>query len=133
MTAVVFIHKKEVREPGFSKPPERVTDGLTVLRGGLRIAPYHWGSTHGAALVAGEASLPAQPPAVFRGLAEQPSDPRTVPASTPDDTTAAWAALCTDGQGDMPAAEALASEELAVHSLCWTNPAVCRHIVDRLP
>jgi hypothetical protein len=116
MTAVVFIHGTGVREPGFSKLAGRVAAGLTALRDGLRIVPYYWGDTHGATLAAGGASLPPQPSAVSRGLAEAPSAPCAPHASgaeagapagpAPDDATAGWAALYADPDAELALAAA---------------------------
>lgn len=114
MTAVVFIHGTGVREPGFSKLAGRVAAGLTALRDGLRIVPYYWGGTHGATLAAGGASLPPQPAAVSRGLAEAPSAPCALHASeagspagpAPNDTTAGWAALYADPDAELALAAA---------------------------
>lgn len=101
MTAVVFIHGTGVREPGFSKLAGRVAAGLTALREGLRIVPYYWGGTHGAALAAGGASLPPQPGSTARGLGETPYAPDDI-----DDTTAAWAALYADPYAELALAAA---------------------------
>ncbi|MFI5678977.1 hypothetical protein [Streptomyces cellulosae] len=104
MTAVVFIHGTGVREPGFSKLAGRVAAGLTALRDGLRIVPYYWAGAHGATLAAGGASLPAQPGATVRGLAESPAGPGT--GADPDDGTAAWAALYADPYAELALAAA---------------------------
>jgi hypothetical protein len=107
MTAVVFIHGTGVREPGFSKLAGRVAAGLTALRDGLRIVPYYWAGAHGATLAAGGASLPAQPGAAVRGLAETPAGPGTGAGSDDSsDDTAAWAALYADPYAELALAAA---------------------------
>ncbi|MGW6009252.1 hypothetical protein [Streptomyces sp. NPDC055210] len=89
-----------MREPHFSALAGRVAAGLTALRDGLRVVPYYWGGTHGAALAAGGASLPSDPGGTARG-------PGGIHAATPaGDAIAAWAVLYSDPYAELALAAA---------------------------
>ncbi|MGW3138992.1 hypothetical protein [Streptomyces sp. NPDC001139] len=88
MTTVVFVHGTGVREPALSALVERVGEALRRATPHARLIPCDWGTSHGAVLAAGGASIPTDD-----GRHRGPSTPAD---AAEEADAAAWELLYTD-------------------------------------